>query len=111
MESQGQLEVSTVDRYQGRDKLCIIVSLVRSNSDKQVGMLLRDWRRINVAFTRAKAKLVVIGSKSTLQSAPMLNSFVKLADERKWTVQLQSTDEMTATATQLSQSPAKAGSG
>ena len=48
------VEVSTVDKYQGRDKECIIVSLVRSNTERRIGSLLRDWRRINVAFTRAK---------------------------------------------------------
>ena len=62
------VEVSTVDKYQGRDKECIIVSLVRSNTERRIGSLLRDWRRINVAFTRAKKKLILIGSETTLNS-------------------------------------------
>ena len=62
------VEVSTVDKYQGRDKECIIVSLVRSNTERRIGSLLRDWRRINVAFTRAKKKLILIGSETTLKS-------------------------------------------
>ncbi|KAG0333074.1 Tripartite DNA replication factor [Podila horticola] len=53
------LDIHTVDRFQGKDKDCVIVSLVRSNNDQEVGELLKDWRRINVAFTRAKKKLVV----------------------------------------------------
>lgn len=63
----GILEVSTVDRFQGRDKSCIIVSLVRSNEEGKVGGLLKDWRRINVAFTRAKKKLILVGSEWTLR--------------------------------------------
>ena len=59
--------MSTVDRFQGRDKDCIIVSLVRSNEEGKVGGLLKDWRRINVAFTRAKKKLILVGSESTLR--------------------------------------------
>ena len=66
-EKGGFLEVSTVDRFQGRDKECIIVSLVRSNEEGKVGGLLKDWRRINVAFTRAKKKLILVGSEWTLE--------------------------------------------
>lgn len=67
------LEVSTIDRYQGRDKPVIILSLVRSNPEGNVGRLLQDKRRLNVALTRAKAKLIVVGSYSTLHqgSAPL----------------------------------------
>ena len=60
------LEISTVDRYQGRDKPAIIVSFVRSNPKHKVGRLLEDFRRLNVALTRAKCKLIMIGSFSTL---------------------------------------------
>jgi hypothetical protein len=66
-----EVEVNTVDSYQGRDKKCIVFSLVRSNSSGQIGRLLKDWRRINVAFTRAKMKLIIIGSGDTLRSAGM----------------------------------------
>lgn len=54
-----RIEISTVDKYQGRDKEMIILSLVRSNMEGHVGKLIKDWRRINVAFTRAKSKLIV----------------------------------------------------
>ncbi|EGO00519.1 hypothetical protein SERLA73DRAFT_178352, partial [Serpula lacrymans var. lacrymans S7.3] len=54
------VEVITVDRSQGRDKDCVIVSMVRSNENGQIGELIKDWRRLNVAFTRARKKLVVI---------------------------------------------------
>ena len=62
------LEVSTIDRYQGRDKEAIIVSFVRSNKSGKSGRLLDDFRRINVAVSRAKKKLILIGSQSTLCS-------------------------------------------
>ena len=65
------LEVSTVDKFQGRDKDCIIVSLVRTNCGSHIGGLLRDWRRVNVAFTRAKKKLILIGSELALRSIPI----------------------------------------
>lgn len=60
------LEVSTIDRYQGRDKDAIVLSFVRSNPKGKVGRLLEDFRRLNVAVTRAKCKLVMVGSYSTL---------------------------------------------
>ena len=45
-------DVSTIDKYQGRDSDVVIVSTVRSNTSGNTGELLRDWRRINVAITR-----------------------------------------------------------
>ena len=60
------IEVSTIDRFQGRDKDVIILSFVRSNTKGKVGHLLEDFRRLNVAVTRAKCKLIMIGSYSTL---------------------------------------------
>jgi DNA replication ATP-dependent helicase Dna2 len=61
------LELSTIDRYQGRDKPVIILSFVRSNPAGKAGRLLQDMRRLNVALTRAKCKLVIVGSFSTLK--------------------------------------------
>ncbi|KAI9223437.1 AAA domain-containing protein [Blastocladiella britannica] len=78
------IEVSTIDQYQGRDKACIVVSLVRCNSGGQVGDLLRDWKRINVALTRARAKLILIGCARTLRHALLWNTFLDLADRNGW---------------------------
>ncbi|XP_078659491.1 DNA replication ATP-dependent helicase/nuclease DNA2-like [Branchiostoma floridae x Branchiostoma belcheri] len=61
------VEINTVDKYQGRDKSVIMVTFVRSNSAGQLGELLQDWRRLNVAITRAKHKLLLIGSVTTLR--------------------------------------------
>jgi DNA replication ATP-dependent helicase Dna2 len=62
------LEVSTIDQFQGRDKPTIILSFVRSNVKGRVGRLLSDVRRLNVALSRAKCKLIMVGSFSTLYS-------------------------------------------
>ena len=62
------VEVGTVDQYQGRDKLVIVYSCTRSNDGRGqgAGHILLDTRRLNVAVTRAKVKLVIIGDKATL---------------------------------------------
>ncbi|KAL6800118.1 DNA replication factor Dna2 domain-containing protein [Trichoderma sp. SZMC 28012] len=81
------VEMHTTDRFQGRDKEVIVLSLVRSNEACNIGDLLKDWRRINVAFTRAKTKLLVVGSMSTLKGSGdenMLSKFISLMDDRNW---------------------------
>lgn len=78
------IEINTVDKYQGRDKSCIVVSLARSNANSNVGDLLRDWRRVNVAITRAKRKLVLIGSLKTLKSSLLFHELLDLLQERDW---------------------------
>jgi superfamily I DNA and/or RNA helicase len=59
------VEIDTVDGFQGREKEAVVISLVRSNSHGEVGFL-SDTRRMNVAMTRAKRKLIVIGDGATL---------------------------------------------
>ena len=59
------IEIDTVDGFQGREKEAIVISLVRSNTTGEVGFLA-DTRRTNVALTRARRKLIVIGDSSTL---------------------------------------------
>jgi len=58
-------EVDTVDGFQGREKEAVVISLVRSNPQNEIGFLA-DRRRMNVALTRARRKLIVIGDSSTL---------------------------------------------
>ncbi|ORY78144.1 AAA domain-domain-containing protein, partial [Protomyces lactucae-debilis] len=90
LEAFPHVMVDTADKFQGRDKECILVSFVRSNSTGQVGDLLKDWRRINVALTRAKRKLICIGSQETLAHDALLNKFVHLAHRRGWSIDLPS---------------------
>ncbi|KAL8934952.1 MAG: hypothetical protein Q9216_005656 [Gyalolechia sp. 2 TL-2023] len=82
------VEMHTTDKFQGRDKEVVILSLVRSNESLNVGDLLKDWRRVNVALTRARTKLLILGSKSTLKGNGLLDRFVKLMDEKDWVYNL-----------------------
>jgi superfamily I DNA and/or RNA helicase len=73
------LEVDTVDGFQGREKEAVIVSLVRSNDAGEVGFLA-DVRRMNVALTRARSKLVVIGDGATVSRHPFYEHFLRHAE-------------------------------
>ncbi|KAM7072983.1 DNA replication ATP-dependent helicase/nuclease DNA2 isoform 1-T1 [Molossus nigricans] len=88
--SIGMVEVNTVDKYQGRDKSIILVSFVRSNKDGTVGELLKDWRRLNVAITRAKHKLILLGCVSSLNRYPPLGKLLCHLNSEKLIIDLPS---------------------
>ncbi|MGB9667586.1 MAG: IGHMBP2 family helicase [Thermosulfidibacteraceae bacterium] len=75
------IEVKTVDGFQGREKEVIVLSLVRSNPEEEIGFL-RDERRMNVALTRAKRKLIIVGDSETLRSYPLYRDLLNYVKER-----------------------------
>ena len=62
---RGLLTIDTIDGFQGQERDVVFISLVRSNDDGKIGFL-SDLRRMNVAITRARMKVVVIGNAATL---------------------------------------------
>ncbi len=74
------LEVDTVDGFQGREKEAVVVSLVRSNPEGEIGFLA-DVRRMNVAFTRARRKLIVIGDSATVSRHPFYLRLVQYFEQ------------------------------
>jgi ATP-dependent RNA/DNA helicase IGHMBP2 len=69
------LEIDSVDGFQGREKEAVLISLVRSNTEGDIGFLA-DVRRMNVALTRARRKLLVVGNSATLAVHPFYQGLV-----------------------------------
>ncbi len=75
------VEVSTVDGYQGREKEVVVISFVRSNSRREIGFL-EDLRRLNVSLTRARRKLIMVGDSSTLSVNETYRRLVEFVKKR-----------------------------
>ena len=90
--SWSEVEVLTVDKCQGRDKDVVLLSFVRSNVEHNAGNLLHDWRRLNVAITRAKKKLILIGSQTTLRTVPHFGDLLNLMSQQQWLLPLPNID-------------------
>jgi|CXWL01.1.fsa_nt_gi superfamily I DNA and/or RNA helicase len=80
MVTEKGLEIGSVDGFQGREKEAIILSLVRSNEAGTIGFL-SDMRRLNVAITRARRCLIVIGDSATIARHPVYARFVAHAEK------------------------------
>lgn len=80
LETYPALEIGTVDGFQGREKEAILISMVRSNSAREVGFLRED-RRMNVAITRARRHVCIILDSDTVGSHPFLARLVDYASE------------------------------
>jgi ATP-dependent RNA/DNA helicase IGHMBP2 len=74
------ITLNTVDGFQGQERDVIYISLVRSNDKNEIGFL-KDIRRMNVALTRARKKLVVVGNSATLGNHPFYSAFLDYVDE------------------------------
>jgi ATP-dependent RNA/DNA helicase IGHMBP2 len=73
------VKIDTIDSFQGQERDFIIISLVRSNENNEIGFL-KDYRRLNVALTRARKKLIVIGDSATLASDKFYGQFMDYID-------------------------------
>lgn len=78
-----ELAVKTIDGFQGEERDVIYISLVRSNANSEIGFL-SDIRRMNVALTRAKKKLVVIMDTSTIGNHPFYKSFIEYCEKNNF---------------------------
>ena len=74
-----QIRISTIDSFQGQEQETVIVSLVRSNEEGVIGFL-KDYRRMNVAITRAKEQLFVIGDSATIGGDEFYNTFLSYVE-------------------------------
>ncbi|WP_212004075.1 AAA domain-containing protein [Chitinophaga sp. HK235] len=75
------ISVNTIDSFQGQERDVVYISMTRSNADNNIGFLA-DIRRMNVAMTRAKKKLVVVGDSGTLSQLPFYADFIAYAEAR-----------------------------
>jgi ATP-dependent RNA/DNA helicase IGHMBP2 len=74
------LQIKTIDGFQGEERDVIYISLVRSNEKHEIGFL-NDLRRMNVAITRARKKLVVLGDSATIGASPFYQSFLEYCEK------------------------------
>lgn len=77
---KGLISVNTVDGFQGQERDVILISLVRSNDEGQIGFL-RDLRRMNVAITRARMKLIILGDAPTMTRHPFYKKLYEYIED------------------------------
>lgn len=72
---KNKISINTIDSFQGQERDIVCISMTRSNTEHKVGFL-SDIRRMNVAITRAKKKLIVIGDSTTLSTLPFYRKLI-----------------------------------
>ena len=77
------ISINTVDAFQGQERDAIVISFVRSNNNQEVGFL-SDIRRTNVAMTRARKKLIMIGDSATLGSHPFYLELIEFVQQNNF---------------------------
>ena len=75
------ITINTIDGFQGQERDVIVISMVRNNEDGDVGFL-RDLRRMNVAITRARMKIFLIGNRATLSHYPFYRRLLRYIDNQ-----------------------------
>jgi len=80
LQSLATIDINTIDAFQGQERDIVYISLVRGNENGEIGFL-SDYRRMNVALTRARKKLVVIGDSATLGKHPFYNRFLEYCEK------------------------------
>ena len=80
--SPSNLQVQTIDSFQGQERDVVVISLVRSNERREIGFL-RDYRRMNVAITRARFRLIVLGDSATLSNDPFYDTLISWCMEQR----------------------------
>lgn len=76
-----KISINTIDSFQGQERDIVFISMARSNHEGNIGFL-SEIRRMNVAMTRAKKKLVIIGDSATLSRLPFYSDFIGYAEEK-----------------------------
>ena len=84
---RGQVSVNTVDGFQGQERDVVVISMVRDNDEGQIGFL-GDLRRMNVAITRARMKLIVIGNSVTLSKHRFYKALFEYFEQRGQVVEV-----------------------
>jgi len=79
-EFRNMITVNTIDSFQGQERDIIYISLARSNADNTIGFL-SEIRRMNVAMTRARMKLVVVGDSSTIGQSAFYSDFISYVEQ------------------------------
>ncbi len=79
-ELKENISINTVDAFQGQERDIILISLVRSNDKGEIGFL-KDTRRMNVAMTRARKKMVIVGDSATVGNFPFYSKFLDYIDK------------------------------